>query len=254
VTAQREIATRMRVQIPVSKSVSRHSMRHPLRHSIAAVRHPKRQRIAIGDIKMPTLPPTLTRHEVATLLGKSDRSVLRLDETGVLHPMRDSAGNVTYARAEVEALLKARGITPSDAQAAAPVPLSDGALTAKVFRDLRGGKLLLDTMIDHELTPEEGDRMLAAYARASDAIIVSGPERERLRKIAPDVKTSALLLDVVAELARGHHELKAFVFTCAKCGKPVQARASHHWAYLARQGTFDKWRHDECYAKRQESE
>jgi hypothetical protein len=202
---------------------------------------------------MTTPPLTLTRREVRTLLGVSDRSVLRLDEKGVLHPVRDSVGNVTYVRVEVEALLKARGITPPGTQAAAPVPISDGARTANVFRDLRAGKSLLDAVIDHELTPEEGDRMLAAYARASDAIIVTGAERERLRKIAPDVTTSAPLLDVIARLVRDHHELKAFVFTCAKCGKPVQALASYHWAHLAKRGTFDKWEHEECQVKRAES-
>ncbi len=195
---------------------------------------------------MSSLAPTLTRKQVADLLGRTSRSVLRLDESGALHPIRDDDGNVVYDRAEVDALLRARGLAQPAQRTGASASGSAGALTARVFREFRAGKSLIDVVIDCELTPNVAEDALAAYARLSGAIVVTGDERERLRSILPKTTTARALLKVLEQLARQHHELKRFTFVCATCGEAVQARASVEWAHLAKHGAFSGWTHDEC--------
>jgi hypothetical protein len=195
---------------------------------------------------MPELPVVLSRKQVAELLGKSVRSVLRLDEIGALHPTRGDDGTVTYTRTEVAALLSARGLAAHALEPRAPAAPSPGALTAKIFRDLRAGKSLLDVTIELELTPEVAEQALAAYARISRALIITGPERERLRTMLPKASTPTGLLNALAVLVRDYNELHRFVFDCAVCGKPVQARSGVEWAHLIEHGVFASWTHDDC--------
>lgn len=195
---------------------------------------------------MSDLPAILSRKQVAELLGRSVRSVLRLDEIGALHPTRDDNGNVAYERAEVTALLSARGLAPRAPDAQAPVSLSPGALTAKIFRDLRAGKTLLDVTIELELTPEVAEQALAAYARISRTLVFSGQQRERLRNIVPKVTTASDLLSVLTVLARAYNELGRFAYVCGVCDKPIQARANVEWAHIVAHGVMANWTHDHC--------
>jgi len=195
---------------------------------------------------MNNLPPKLTRKQVSDLLGKSVRSVLRLDKMGALHPIRDARGKVTYARSEVEALLADRGLTPQASQTPARATLSEGALTAAVFRAILSGKHILDLVIEFELTPNLAERLLADFARIGSAIVISGKARDKLRSILPKATSGEVLVETIEFLVNRHLELKQFAVPCAVCGKPVQARSSVEWEFVLECKAFPNLKHDEC--------
>ena len=195
---------------------------------------------------MNNLPPKLTRKQVSELLGKSVRSVLRLDKMGALHPIRDARGNVTYARSEVEALLADRGLTPQASQLPARARLSEGDLTAAVFGALQTGKRLIDVTIEFGLTPTVAEKLAADFARISGAIVISGSLLDKLGRFLRLPKTAESLLDDIEYLVRRERELAKFVSPCAVCGKPVQARSSVEWAFVMECKAFPNLKHDEC--------
>ena len=195
---------------------------------------------------MTNLTKTLTRNEVARLLGKTPRTILRLDQSGELHPTRDADGHVTYDRTEVEALMKARGLTPKAPQAPGPSQLSERALIAAVLSELKGGTSMLDTTIKYELTPSMVDTFKALYARLSGAIIIDGDSREKIRAFYPQLGTAEELVKAIAYLVDRHNEFARFVFPCRKCRKMVHARAAVHWAVLMENDIFAEFTHDEC--------
>ncbi len=190
-------------------------------------------------------PQRITRQRVADLLGKSVRSVLRLDHIGALHPVRDDDGHVTYDRDQVESLLRARRISVPTAPAASSPPLAEGALCAQVFRELRDGATPIDVAIKFELTPEMLKTLLTAYAWISGAILVTGPERQRLRAILPGARSAPELLGLIERLVPVHEEFRKFVIPCAKCRKPVRAQLED-WEAAVASGLFKGVRHDSC--------
>lgn len=177
---------------------------------------------------MSASPRTLTRRQVADLLGVHKRTVARLDGRE-LHPFLSEDGKtMLYPYAEAMAYVASRVPAKTAPPAALPVSAparpparSEGEITAAGFDLLDEGRR--DIVQALRITADKADAIECAYARRRGALLIAGEARERLRQRHPGLDTVERLLDRLDDLARDAEARDDLQFVCMFCQmwKPI---------------------------------
>ncbi|MGD0838413.1 MAG: hypothetical protein ABSB49_17385 [Polyangia bacterium] len=202
---------------------------------------------------MASNPTHLTRRQVAALLGVAETEVKSRDNA-TFHPMKAADGSWRYPPEEVAAVL--RGLVTEDSTAE-----PSGALCAKAFGHFRGGKSLVDVVVELQATPAivrslraEFDSMTSCLTFGSTTLHALG---NLLGSVPKDEATTialvtALVEKVTHEYRRGYADGLAEANDLGEIVDPSTGKrrpiASHEVA-AAMQTVDDRWReHDSANA------
>lgn len=117
----------------------------------------------------------LSRGEAAKLLGITTVSVLRLDKSGALHPIRDFRNDARYDPDEINAYSVAhprrgRGI------------LSDGDLTAEAVKLLEQGRNRRELVVELRITFARADELYREWAHGDFETALAAHARAETRR------------------------------------------------------------------------
>jgi hypothetical protein len=160
-----------------------------------------------------------------------------------------------FERTALEALRPAAASTQPETtavdtaspKAPEPVARTDGALAADVFRLLKAGHDARDVVIELKLPPGVVGPLHAEYVALAPGLTIPAELAGQIAQHAGCANlTVEALTSLLAALLCDRAELRRFTYACCVCGKPVQAKTSLEWRYLAEQGEFADWHHAEC--------
>lgn len=234
-----------------------------------------------SELALATSP---TRREAGARIGRSERSVRRLEQAGVLVARSDANGVVRIDPESLElyvASLAAKGaaaaksavavqsvangepaVAPTPPTPAAPAsrtpeptmpacvldPCDDGELEAEVFALFTAGKTRRQVVIALQLPARVVQAVYRDWALlAGDDLLADDDMREARALLGASVTAK----DIVATLKKWAPEVGArrkFTFACSRCGKPVLATPEGVWEAVLEDGLLARqgWHHGSC--------
>ena len=210
--------------------------------------------------KLPRVAPDTwpTRRAAGEQLGKSERSVRRLEQSGELVARRDRGGLFRVEPTGLGRVVAKRAEDmadhgpPADAEPSVTepparddprvaAPAVDGAIAAGVFKMLAAGDSPRDVVVKLALPPETVKLLYGKWVDLGDGLVFEESHLDALCEFEIDVESPGAVVAAVATLARDARAYENLRYPCAcGCGQMIQLSVSTLES-LIRGGALATW-------------